>query len=204
MLGSLFQFVLFPLNYCCAAELPQWVYRVDSCPDTSDISNWIRASDKLNCYNNLTSDDPNEQKRVYQCMQSSFLNETVEFCSVSVSIEAGYCPVFNYTIETNKPQSCKCSQFTSGCPKRRFYSKGIYKYPNCLNPRQKLSCQEAVKTSSNRPKRDSGNAFSDLVNLAITLSVVFVVLAIVLIGLLLYVKKEIRTRFVRFFEQRRI
>lgn len=166
MLASFFQLVLFPLNYCCAAELPQWVHRVDSCPDTSDISYWIRASDKLNCYNNLTSDDPNEQKRVYQCMQSSFLNETVEFCSVSVSIEAD---------------------------------------PNCLNPRQKLICQEAVKTSSNRPKsRNSGNAFSDLVNLAITLSVVLGVLAIVIIGLHFYVKTEIRTRFVRFLEQMQI
>lgn len=84
-----FQLVLFSWNYRCAAELPQWVYRVDSCPNTSDISYWIRASYKLNCYNNLTSDYPNEQKRVYQCMQSSFLNETVEFCSVSVPIKAG-------------------------------------------------------------------------------------------------------------------
>lgn len=197
MLALFFQLVLFSWNYRCAAELPQWVYRVDSCPNTSDISYWIRASYKLNCYNNLTSDYPNEQKRVYQCMQSSFLNETVEFCSVSVPIKAGYCPVFNYTTETNEPRSCKCSQFTSGCPKRRFYSKEIYKYPNCLNPSQKLSCPEAVKISSNRPKsRDTGNESSVLEILAITLSVVFVVLAVV-IGLLFYVKTVIRARFVR-------
>lgn len=74
---------------CKCDGLPQWVYRVDSCPDSNNISHWIAASKRLNCYNNLTSNDPNEQVRVYHCVPSSFLNETVEFCGRSIPISPG-------------------------------------------------------------------------------------------------------------------
>lgn len=69
--------------------LPQWVYRVDSCPDPSNFSQWIDASRRLNCYHKLDSADPKEQAMVYHCLPSSFLNETVEFCGTSLPISPG-------------------------------------------------------------------------------------------------------------------
>ena len=71
------------------ASLPRWVHRVDSCPDPNNISHWLEASHKLNCYHNLTSTDPQKQAVVYHCLPSSFLNETVEFCGKNVPIVPG-------------------------------------------------------------------------------------------------------------------
>lgn len=83
-------FFVFKLFLTCESDgLPQWVYRADSCPDSNNISQWIAASKRLNCYNNLTSNDPNEQVRVYHCVPTSFLNETVEFCGRSIPIAPG-------------------------------------------------------------------------------------------------------------------
>lgn len=75
--------------YHQSLSLPQWVYRVNSCPDPKNISQWIEASKRLNYYHNLTSSIPTEQERIYHCLPSSFLNETVEFCCRSVPIESG-------------------------------------------------------------------------------------------------------------------
>ena len=71
------------------AGLPKWIHRVDFCPNPGNISNWIEASKKLNCYHHLFSDDPKNQEKVYHCLPSSFLNETVEFCGRNVPVEAG-------------------------------------------------------------------------------------------------------------------
>lgn len=77
------------MRQCSRAVLPKWVYRVDSCPDPSNFSQWIDASKRLNCFHELESRNANEQAMVYQCMPSSFLNETVEFCGKSVPIAPG-------------------------------------------------------------------------------------------------------------------
>lgn len=89
LLKTKFYFLFKLFVTCKSGGLPQWVYRVDSCPDSNNISQWIAASKRLNCYNNLTSDDPNEQVRVYHCIPSSFLNESVEFCGRSIPISQG-------------------------------------------------------------------------------------------------------------------
>lgn len=77
------------MRQCRGAMLPVWVYRVNSCPDPGNFSQWIEASKRLNCYHNLTSRDPNEQAMVYHCLPSSFFNETVEFCGTNVPISPG-------------------------------------------------------------------------------------------------------------------
>lgn len=69
--------------------LPQWVYRKNSCPDPYNISMWITASKRINCFHKLTSVNSNEQAMVYHCMPSSFLNETVEFCGRNVPVAPG-------------------------------------------------------------------------------------------------------------------
>ncbi|XP_034325407.2 uncharacterized protein [Magallana gigas] len=127
-------FVLFQLFLTCKSDgLPQWVYRVDSCPDSNNISQWISASKRLNCYNDLTSNDPNEQKRVYHCVPTSFLNETVEFCGRSIPIAPGNCPVYSNTITVSTISPIKCRDFVFGCPLELFHSKEVYRYPECLS-----------------------------------------------------------------------
>lgn len=78
--------------------MPIWVYRVNSCPDPGDLSQWVEASKKLNCYHNLTSSDPSKQAMVYHCLPSSFLNETVEFCGTSVPIPPGISLSFSHSL----------------------------------------------------------------------------------------------------------
>lgn len=129
-----------------SVSLPQWVYRVNSCPDPKNISQWIEASKRLNCYHNLTSSNPTEQERIFHCLPSSFLNETVEFCSRSVPIESGNCPVYSYEFGTSTtPISYNCTAFISGCPTAMFKSKEIYKFPKCLKLNRKLRCFEAER-----------------------------------------------------------
>ena len=67
-----------------AAVLPKWVHRVTSCP--GNVSQWTQASKKLNCQDDLSSDDHLLQGHQYHCLPSSFLNETVEFCGRSVPL----------------------------------------------------------------------------------------------------------------------
>lgn len=80
------------------AGLPKWVRRVEFCPNPGNISLWIEESKKLNCYHHLSSDDPKMQEKVYHCLPSSFLNETVEFCGRNVPVEAGtFCVLSMYS-----------------------------------------------------------------------------------------------------------
>ena len=72
-----------------SAVLPQWVHRISSCPDPGNVSQWMEASRKLNCQNQLSSNDPKQQGHQYHCLPSSFLNETVQFCGRSVPIGPG-------------------------------------------------------------------------------------------------------------------
>lgn len=83
------------VRQCSGAVLPQWVYRVDSCPDPSNFSQWIDASKRLNCFHMLDSHDPLEQAMVYHCLPSSFLNETVEFCGRNVPVDTGTVYMYN-------------------------------------------------------------------------------------------------------------
>lgn len=111
----------------CAA-LPRWVFRVNSCPDPNNINKWIEASKRLNCLHNLNSSNPSDDGNVYHCLPSSFLNETIEYCSRNTVIPPGNCPVFMY--ESKKYHSLSyynCSDFTTGCPSVWFSSKDLYK-----------------------------------------------------------------------------
>nr|XP_034324500.1 uncharacterized protein LOC105344449 isoform X5 [Crassostrea gigas]XP_034324501.1 uncharacterized protein LOC105344449 isoform X5 [Crassostrea gigas]XP_034324502.1 uncharacterized protein LOC105344449 isoform X5 [Crassostrea gigas] len=169
-----------------SASLPQWVYRVDSCPDPKNISQWIEASKKLNCYHNLTSNNPTEQERIYHCLPSSFLNETLEFCSRSVLINSGNCPVYSYEFGTsNTPISYNCTDFISGCPTVMFKSKEVYKFPMCLNLRPKLRCFEAEKNCLSNTTYSTGS--SNCGKLATFLMYICLILLIlVVLGINLY------------------
>lgn len=130
---ALFQIILIHLTQCNGASLPKWVHRVDSCPDPTNISQWTQASESLNCLHDLSSTDRDKQESVYQCMPSSFLNETVEFCGRNVPIESGHCPIYKYQYGANiQPTYFNCSSFTSGCPNETFFSKEVYSHPACL------------------------------------------------------------------------
>nr|XP_022302853.1 uncharacterized protein LOC111110585 isoform X3 [Crassostrea virginica] len=133
-----------------SAVLPQWVHRISSCPDPGNVSQWMEASRKLNCQNQLSSKDPKQQGHQYHCLPSSFLNETVQFCGRSVPIGPGACAVYNYEFyENTQPTSYNCSKFTSGCPGELFHSKNIFKYPECLNISKSEKCFKAEKNCSN-------------------------------------------------------
>lgn len=163
-------------------ELPQWVYKRPICPHSTDLSKWIEASKELNCYHNLTSNDPSQQERVYHCLPTSSLNETVEFCGPSILIKQGYCPVYYSPEEPVKPQRCTCLDSTSGFPKDSFYSKEVYKCPLCLKLRNESNCSEAVITGTNPPD-SSDNALSPMeivMTVIIIMIIIFVVLGLVL------------------------
>ncbi|XP_078341372.1 uncharacterized protein LOC111108757 isoform X1 [Crassostrea virginica] len=136
--------ILVILTPSTFAGLPKWVRRVESCPNPGNISLWIEESKKLNCYHHLSSDDPKMQEKVYHCLPSSFLNETVEFCGRNVPVEAGKCPVYSYAFSQNVgPHAHNCSKFSSGCPKAQYFSKDAYKYPECLKINKRERCFEA-------------------------------------------------------------
>ncbi|XP_065944842.1 uncharacterized protein [Magallana gigas] len=128
------------------AVLPQWVYRKNFCPDPYNISMWITASKRINCFHKLTSVNSNEQAMVYHCMPSSFLNETVEFCGRNVPVAPGNCPIYNYKVAQNtRPTYYTCNNFTSGCPSAVFESKEVYKHPECLEIDSNMKCFKAEK-----------------------------------------------------------
>ena len=85
----IFQLTVACWKHCIFAALPDWVKRVDECPDPKNIDQWIEGSKRIGCKNNLTSINPNEQKDVYHCLPSSYLNETVEFCGRSSPVAPG-------------------------------------------------------------------------------------------------------------------
>nr|XP_022302688.1 uncharacterized protein LOC111110476 isoform X3 [Crassostrea virginica] len=132
-----------------SAVLPKWVHRIPSCPDPGNVSQWMEASRKLYCQNQLSFDDPKQQGHQYHCLPSSFLNETVEFCGRSVPIGPGACAVYSYEFFANtQPTSYNCSKFTSGCPNQLIFSKNMYKYPDCLNISKSEKCFRAEKNCS--------------------------------------------------------
>lgn len=69
------------------AQLPQYVFKADFCPNTNDSSQWKDASDRLHCLHDLDSTDA---RNVYHCLPTSFLNETVEFCGKAITVPPGY------------------------------------------------------------------------------------------------------------------
>lgn len=169
-----------------SVSLPQWVYRVDFCPDPKNISQWIEASKRLNCYHNLTSKNPMEQERIYHCLPSSFLNETLEFCSRSVLIDSGNCPVYSYEFGTSvEPFPYNCTGFISGCPTAMFKSKEVYKFPDCLKLRPKSRCFEAEKNCTNpsnttysNGKSNGGKPVTFLIYICLILLIAVVVMII--------------------------
>lgn len=146
---ALFQIILIHWTQCNGASLPKWVHRRDSCPDPTNISQWTQASESLNCLHDLSSTDRDKQESVYQCMPSSFLNETVEFCGRNVPIEPGHCPIYTYQYGANiQPTYYNCSSFTSGCPNKTFFSKEVYSHPACLRIISNSRCYKAQKNCS--------------------------------------------------------
>lgn len=155
--GRYIVFTLLILLYLKTYKsLPPWVHRVDSCPDPNEIRQWIKASIRLNCYHNLTSNNPNEQANVYHCLPTTFVNETVEFCSRNVPVAPGNCPVYNYKFVPNiQATYFNCSSFTSGCPAHMFFSKNVFKYQECLRINKRAKCYEASKNCSLTTRPDN-------------------------------------------------
>lgn len=141
----LLQSIIIYMRQCYSAVLPRWVYRVPSCPNPRNYSQWIEASKRLNCYHRLDSTDVTEQAMVYHCLPSTFLNETVEFCGTNVPVSPGNCPIYNYRQQhvSNYPTYYNCSKFTSGCPTKMFHSKKVFMYPYCLKINRISKCFEA-------------------------------------------------------------
>lgn len=148
-----FQCILIFMAQCSSAILPQWVHRVESCPDSNKFSEWVEASKRLNCFHNLISTAASEQAKVYHCLPSSYLNETVEFCGKSVPIAPGHCPIYNYNQDqiSYQPTYYNCSRFKSGCPKVMFHSKKVYIHPDCLKIDRVSNCYIADTDCPNIP-----------------------------------------------------
>lgn len=145
---ALLQIIFINWTSCNGASLPKWVHRVDSCPDPTNMSQWIHASKLLNCPHDPSTPEDNLE-RVYHCMPSSFLNETVEFCGRNVPIDEGYCPIYNYEYRQNtQPTYFNCISFTSGCPNKTFFSKEAFKHPACLRIISSSRCYEAQTNCS--------------------------------------------------------
>lgn len=182
--------ILFCWIHLHLAQLPLWAYRENSCPDPNNISQWIAASQNINCYHNLTSTNSSQQDNVYHCIPSAYLNETVEFCGKSKLVPLGFCPVFNYTFGSkDEPDFYSCETFMSGCPAQKFPSKDVRKFPACLRLNYESSCFTEERNCNKRskfpkPTTKTTNNEKDLGWLEIILSIV-VVIQFIIIGVLL-------------------
>ncbi|XP_056021834.1 uncharacterized protein LOC125649301 isoform X2 [Ostrea edulis] len=163
---------IFLLVMQVCAELPKWVHRVNKCPPSNNLSAWMDASDKLNCLHSLTSLDPKEQKMVYHCIPSVFLNESVEFCGRNEPMQAGNCPIYNYRYAPNtSPSYYKCTHFKRGCPSKMFFSKEVYKYRECLEINTLGNCyleEPKCREKRNRVLQSSTETYQNSTNLRIS------------------------------------
>lgn len=77
--------------HIATCPLPDTTYRVDSCPEANNITAWKKASLRLNCseYSETYNEEVIVGKKLYHCLSSSFLNETIEFCGPNAAIEKG-------------------------------------------------------------------------------------------------------------------
>lgn len=77
--------------HIATCPLPDTTYRVDSCPEANNITAWKKASLRLNCseYSETYSEEVIKGKKLYHCLASNFLNETIEFCGPNTAIEKG-------------------------------------------------------------------------------------------------------------------
>lgn len=82
-------FVLFFMIRVVDGTLPRGAERVESCPEANNITAWIEASKRFGC-SDYTSKISNNTK-VYHCIASSYLNETIEFCEKIAAIPEGKC-----------------------------------------------------------------------------------------------------------------
>lgn len=71
------------------AFLPKFVYRVSKCPDPNNITEWEEASRKLVCLHPIRGGSSKQLSRVYHCLPSIFLNESVEYCGFSGAVTKG-------------------------------------------------------------------------------------------------------------------
>ncbi|XP_062598269.1 uncharacterized protein LOC134259692 [Saccostrea cucullata] len=144
MFLSIFSAISFLLIINSITCKPKWIHEVEFCPMANNLSDWLRASDSLRCIHNLTSKSPTEQSHVYHCLPSSFLNESVEFCGVSVPVEKGNCPIYTYEFGDNvSPNAKSCEKFSTGCPEQLYFSKMVYMYSECLNINKRCRCYRA-------------------------------------------------------------
>ena len=79
--------------------LPKNANRVDNCPEADNIAKWRNASLRLNCseYSGYYRIETIKEKRLYHCLPSIFLNETIEFCGPIAAIERGLKSPFLYS-----------------------------------------------------------------------------------------------------------
>lgn len=78
--------------------LPKGARPVDSCPEANNITAWIEASKKLGCSDYSLKSIKN--KKLYHCLPSSFLNETIEFCALNAAIPRGKCIFIFFPIKS--------------------------------------------------------------------------------------------------------
>ncbi|XP_062610437.1 uncharacterized protein LOC134272207 [Saccostrea cucullata] len=114
-------------------DLPTGAKIVQTCPAANNKTAWELASKGLGCslFGKIS-----RNKKLYHCLPSSSLNEYVEFCGFTAPMDPGYCPVFHYVNTSGKnsaPSYLNCSTFSSGCPREFYFSRDVYKYPECLD-----------------------------------------------------------------------
>lgn len=141
--------VLFLMVLVAEGFLPKSAHRVDFCPEANNITAWIKASIRLGCSDYTSKSIKN--KKLYHCLPSSFLNETIEFCALSIAIPRGKCPIYNYKNGATVATGISCANFTNGCPspvENPYHSNSFYKYFACWNINKKSNCYHADKNCS--------------------------------------------------------
>ncbi|XP_078320637.1 uncharacterized protein LOC111111582 isoform X2 [Crassostrea virginica] len=190
--------------HIATGSLPKTAYRVDACPEANNITAWKEASLRLNCseYSETYSEEVIIGKKLYYCLASNFLNETIEFCGPNAAIERGQCPIYNYAYGATTATSNSCKHFSKGCPEPElspYHSSSFFKYKACWDINKEFQCFYAEPDCPQRGDKRFMTTSSDLETSTckdgnmerpnadvIVLGTIVLCLTGVVIGLLLY------------------
>ena len=92
-LHSGFFFNVIPKKNCLQLHIAtaSLCRRGDALPAANNLTAWKKASLRLNCseYSEHYTEEVIKGKRLYHCLTSIFLNETIEFCGQNAAMEIG-------------------------------------------------------------------------------------------------------------------
>ncbi|XP_078320386.1 uncharacterized protein LOC111116379 [Crassostrea virginica] len=150
------EIIFLCMIHIATGSLSKTAYRVYACPEANNITAWKEASLRLNCseFSENYSVDVLKGKKLYHCLPSNYLNETIEFCGPNAAIEKGHCPIYKYAYGATTATSYSCEHFTKGCPDPKhppYHSSSFYKYKACLDINKEFQCFYA---EPNCPQRE--------------------------------------------------